>query len=541
MKKLKGDRGILLKEKINLMLKEFVNFFSRKELITSKSGKIILILISLTISFAWLFIIKSVHNPKGHQYYVSNVDLRREIKATENLINNGVMDFGERDWIFRVPDKNDYTFRMPGFIALYYPLHLYFGQHTALTILIIFSIIIHAISAYLLGRISIYLFNKAWLFYFTFFIYLSCSLVIQYNFGFNREGWSTSLLIIAVFFIFKWFEKKNIAFLYVYSLIMTWIVFLRPFLLPLFLFFNVLILYYLKKEKLHGFLKVFAALFLCLFISLSAWTIRNYTLTGKLILLETSWGPPTYEKVFQDFHAAIGGNMVYWTNNTSGTWFFPEETLNEWGLKNPSDDVIPEWIFSKELTKDTLLKSRDLFWQSLQTNKPDEKQKLLLESQHILKRFTSHVKKAHPFRYYFLNPLKSIWNLIYHPHGLSLRGLTYPINVVMTFTDNFIKYFIFFLGIIASFFLFFKYYNKSLFIWFPVGIIGFLYLFLGLYFQDPEHRRIANAFPFLLVMATGLLSELNMLKLYKRIIIYTGMLLLFSVMALHQVITLINW
>ena len=499
--------------------------------------------VALIASFIWLFVAKKVHNPYGKEIYVLGVDAHKEIKATENLVKNGVMDYGTRDAIFRVPEAHDYAFRMPGFIVLFLPLYLLFGQHLALTLIIILQVLLYSLSAYLLGKTALILFKKNWTFYFCFFSYLACSFVSQYNFGFNREGLSTSLLVIAVYLVCDWYIRKKLYTLFIYSVLITWVIFLRPFFLPVYLFFNVLILFNSRKDGLLNILKVTTAVFLFFFITLSIWTIRNYRLTKQIIVLESDWdffNSFNFENTFQDFNIAIGGNMTYWENNTSGTWFFPQKILNEWGLKVPSDNVIPDWIFSKDLTRDTLVKARAFFWQSIETSDSKEKQRLLVESQVILKKFMSDIARKYPLKFYFTDRIKSLWDYVYKPQGLSLRGLLYPYNVVMTFVDNFIKYLVFFIGFLGSFYFLFKIKDEIL-LWFPLSVIGFLYIFLALFLQDPEYRRIAGAFPFLLVIATGVILKIvSFKKPLKLSILFLGLIIL-CLLAVNQTINLINW
>ena len=511
--------------------------------IVDSQNYLLWLFIALIASIFWLLIAKQVHNPKGKEIYILGTDALREMKATENLIHNGVMDFGERDAIFRVPEAHDYTFRMPGFIVLYYPLSAIFGEDSALTLIIIIQLLLYSLSAYLLGKIALILFKKNWTFYFVFFTYLACSFVFQFNFGFAKEGISTSILIISVYLVFDWYcKRKSINLLY-YSILMTWLIFLRPFFLPVFVFFNILILFNIRESNLFGFFKILTIVFLPLIIALSAWTIRNYKLTHKIVLLESSWAfsdPFNFENTFQDFNVAIGGNMVYWQKNTSGTWFFPKKILNEWHLEVPPDDVIPDWIYADGLTKDTLLKSRAFFWQSLETSNPLEKQKLLVESQVILKKFIKHIKKEFPFKYYISYRLNALWNLIYKPMGLSLRGLKYPINVVLTFTDTLIKVFVFLIGFLGSFYFLFKI-KENYLLWFPLAVIGFLYVFLALFLLDPETRRIAGAYPFLLITATGVLIKIQTFNSKLRFIIYFSGFIILSLLAVNQTISLINW
>jgi len=521
---------------------KFFNIQTIKRIFNSKNF-LLWFSVALISCFIWLFIAKKVHNPKGKETYLLGVDVQREIRATENLVYKGVMDFGIRDSMFRVPEAHDYTFRMPGFIVLYLPLFLLFGKHLALTLIIIIEVLLHALSAYLLGKTTLILFKKNWTFYFCFFAYLACSFVFQFNFGFNREGLSTSVLVIAVYLIFNWFINRKIRTLFFYCVLMTWLIFLRPFFLPVFLFFNFLIIFNIRKDSFLSILKISATIFLPLLFALSIWTVRNYKLTKRFIVLESNWdyfNPYDFENNFQDFNIAIGGNMIYWQNNTSGTWFFPKKMLNEWGLDEPSDNVIPDWIFSDVLTKDTLIKSRALFWESLNTSEPHEKQKLLVGSVIILKKFINHIEHDYPMKFYVTNRLKTLWTFVYYPQGISLRGLRYPFNVILTFSDNFIKYLIFLIGFFGSFYFLFKIRNDFL-LWFPLSVIGFLYIFLTLYLQDPECRRIAGAFPFLLVIACGILTRVQKMKIKYKATIYVLLFLLLTTLSVHQTITMINW
>ena len=501
-------------------------------LITSAKGKIIFFILALLVNVFWLYTSKLTHNPNGNALYISGIELQKDLSAAENFIKTGNYYFGNNFW-----GDNDYTYRLPGFLFVYIPFRLFFGIHGALTAIVILQLLLSALASIALSRIAYNLTGKPILFYLTFILFLGSAYVQQYNFGLNREGLTTYVLIFALLFLQKWNTKPKYYLIFIFSSLLTWCYLYRAFLIPpIFLIIAIILFYQWNKNKKLP-IKLAVIIFLPSFIFFSYWIPRNYILTKKIIPLETCF---QYQKSFYGIMHLIqtwGGEVLPWIDNSPASWFNkPEIGKNI----TASDSIIPAFLFNDSLTIDTLKKARNYYW--LTFNDTIDKNKRLEYDENgakILDKFITFQKNKFPLRSYITSKLIYLYTFLNQPIGLRTCNLKYPLNVVFTFSTSLINYFVLFIGFFASIILLFykKYYNKLFF----GEIIIFILIILFIVFYTIELRRIAHLFPFLLINALFLM---NIIFEKNKKIGYTIILLIIpilSILAIYSCSININW
>lgn len=290
-------------------------------------------------------------------------------------------------------------FRMPGYGWLYFLLRIPFSLIWAQNFLVFFQVILSAISVYVLGLVSLKIFEKTSYFLLTYFLYLISTFVSLSDNFLLTESFCTASLIFSIYFLLKG-EKSN----FLSGLFLTWAIFLRPVFFPLILLYGLYIILSYKRNsnKLKSsLLKNLFFLFISFILIDGAWITRNYLKYSKFYpLTKTVYYPGTNESIkgaLFRFMNSFGGSMVWWLPGSEITFFIP---LPE-KIKLRKETILPDYIYTKEFNYDSLLLVKNM----IHLTKSDSISTLdrqLLEKQVISKldRYSNSIKTEKPFLYY---------------------------------------------------------------------------------------------------------------------------------------------
>ncbi|MEX0811988.1 MAG: hypothetical protein WD048_07205 [Chitinophagales bacterium] len=478
--------------------------------------KVILISFSVLVKLAMLFAFAYQTNPNLlHDFKLYNEyagDAPDYIEPVENLLTHGSYYFGE----------NNYAGRMPGMTVLYLPLRLLFEKHIALNLLLIIQTILSGVSVFFLAKLVYKRTSNIRLFYSTLFIYLFCTYVSRHDAALMTESLAASSLIFSLYYFNKAisldFDKKHLFFS---GAFFSWCVFLRPYMLPVFGLFWLVLLYHhykvsFKKVILLSF--IFTSTFIVADI---AWIIRNYKFEHKIVPLQSTlykgYDFTGWYKSKGYFISSFGGDGLSWSPNSHAAWFSSDEYLKKYGFERPGIEIFPETLFYEDLTKDTLRKvqsyiielSKDADLKHL-----DKKQRDFYESEvvRILDEFRNRYIENYPFQYYVVSPLKYLVEFTvlqsytyYLPYTFNEASIFGKIFKIFTYSYNFL---IVHVGFLSLIWLFYKRKIDSL-----NFIIYFTILFILIFFpilrRGSEYRMMVLAFPLFIYVINYFISTLR--------------------------------
>lgn len=489
------------------------------------------ILLGIVIKLIWLvLIIFYDNNLTISKPYFLKGDALEYVGLVNNLIENGSY----------YHEASGFTGRMPGLAFILYPLMLVFGKQLGLTIFVYLQSILLGITTYYLALTSFNLFKSKKAFLATFIIFSLSSHSSNWTSELYTEGLAIPLVILFVYALSKKDFYKNKLQLFTLGLILTWLVFLRAYMIPLLAIPLIPILFLNRIQKIKLSLYYLTPIIICI----SIWTTRNFNLTNKLIPLQTSMDfrkdTNSFSRIY-DFIESFGGSAVFWSEKTHGTWFRSEVQLNKINIQRPPIKIFPTRIFNDSLTRDSLILARKFHLLSRNdsvtkktSKKYDEKSRVILE------KFIAAYKKDHPVYYYFIDRLNALYKFLDQPIGKSFKSLSYPFNVIVTFVQSSLYYFYMIFGLLGLFTSISL--TKSKFIC-EKNLITSIPLFVLLIFpvilKTYEARFIELSIPFIILFSSYMVKKIifdNPLK-WKLLILSSFIIIL----SLRSIIININW
>jgi len=207
------------------------------------------------------------------------------------------------------------------------------------------------------------------------------------------------------------------------------------------------------------------------------------------------------------FTQSFGGNNLNWIDYSHASWFLSDERQKSAFGHTIPDSVFPARIFTANLTIDTLKKARLLILNYYDVGLAiGFRVQSIREGSLILKKFITSYRVREPFRYYFLDRTNLFIEYLNQPLGMPFKNIRYPINVGCALWASFMNYSIFIMGAILSVLLCFmiKRNLRLLFLLIPIFFILFFFPFI---LENIEGRRIAAAYPFMLIVSVQFFLE----------------------------------
>lgn len=409
--------------------------------------------------------------------YIQKTNPENKKINTQSLVENSTVWSIDNSWYlpqaWNLSHGNGFTIdssepemsvRRTPIYPLFYTFHyILFGEQDSFKVIRYSQTFLFALSALLL-MMSVFNFsnNRSWAIW-TGLLYGINVFVISYCFFTLTESLSPFLVVLTIYFFSKYIKESQQKYL-VYVGISLAVSFLcRPTVGVLFvgIFAFLFIKFYHKKIELLKFSLILLFTFLT---CLLPWVIRNYHLTGEIIIAEKYYHGATMS--FGRAHIKLREIVSVWTNpaNLSTEVFSTKlkEYLkeNNWsGLNQYIDNYLSQWpqfvfqSFSKEEVHNDLLLLADCFRikEELKINNNKILRKVLLNQDCEFDVYNSlSIKKQalikdNFFRYWIITPVKTSFELIFNSqlHNFKLlnalpgrylilgKGFTYLYNVFL--------------------------------------------------------------------------------------------------------------
>ncbi|MBL7922963.1 MAG: hypothetical protein JNL88_02065 [Bacteroidia bacterium] len=419
-------------------------------------------------------------------------DASSYIEPIENYIANGVY-------------FDDY--RMPGYGALYYLLRLFLVQEWALNALIILQVLLSAVSVYVLGLVALKTFRKQVMFYLVFFLYGISTYVSIYDIALLTESLCVSSLIFSVFFLLSAGKRD----LFISGFFLTWCVFLKPAMFPLFILFAGYLL--VKDRKItwnilqYNWSRVF--IFLLCFATLDGiWILRNYEKYDRIIPLTKSRYYTEFETSFMKplfvFMNSFGGSIVFWEPGSEITFFLP---LGDF-VKKKVDVELPQEIYTSTFNRDSLLRIKEMIRLSVSDTISDfRKAEIEKELSSRLTLYANSIREERPYLYYIGSRIRVMKSFFVHSgtYNLFLKA-SFELNkaeLLIKIFYSLLYVFVILFGFAGSLLLLFKGMRKPEY-FLMAGIALYVALAFPLILKLDEYRYLVPGYPFLLLASAYL-------------------------------------
>jgi len=490
---------------------------------------ILLISLSVIIKWTYFLIINNLtSNNSPHLFNVLSGDDKTYMEFCENFYSKG-------KYFVKTGLAFDYTFRMPGFNFLYYPLRLFFNKELTMDGIIIIQTTLSGIACFYLAKIAQYLFKSRRYFYIAYIIGFFGLVNAFFNNQLMRESLAFSSIIFTIYFMLKGIESKRAKFFLLSGFFMTWLIFLRPYTIVLYACLFCVLIYLIYKKKLN--FKNFIYYNLIFTILVSFWTYRNFTLTKSFIPLESSISWAGSSKLVSerlDFIRTFGFQCEFWIPNTQSAWFDNEKSNKE---KKYVESIFPSRTFNGDLTIDSLFKLKENYdiciFNKLEKTKKNENEVIRL-----FIKFREELKKQRPFDYYFMNRLRIVKSFLRENTFVSVVEFKYPYNVIGVFTETYYNITLKLIGFFGLLIITLKFFRNYLIlgsiVFFPIFILFFFPIYSGL----DESRFFFLAVPFFIIAATYFIVNMMKKNIFKLLILSISLIfpILFSIEKVKELI-----
>ena len=470
----------------------------------------VLSLLKINKPFIWIFVGIAFRffiftlQPEPQSYFSTRLwghftgDTQSYIKPVEHLLKFGAYDS---------------DFRMPGYGWVYYCLRLMFSTLNASNVLVLLQVILSGAAVYFLAMTAFLLSNSKKVFISVYILSLLTTYSAVYDSYFLTESFCTSSGIFAIYFLVIAL-KRNKFFPFLWSgLFFTWMIFLKPVYLGLFLIFLILLIFisFSKKWSIQIPISQKNILFLILPFILfdSIWTIRNYTVNHKINLLTNPFFSPKedkdYPKALTVFLQSWGGVHSVWMPLGHNLWF-------EGDTSEQKTIVFPSYLTRGKVKMDSLSMLRNFIQNTRNISLPEYdriKNDILATS--MLMRLTQYVKDELPVNYYIYTPLRYA-KMFYADSGTYLLFYK-PFSELSFFQKKIViflsamQYIIFIFGSMASIYFILRIKKIPFSYVFPGIIVLYTFIIFPFVLRMPETRFMVPAFPFQIICLVLLISN----------------------------------
>lgn len=334
--------------------------------------------------------------------------------------------------------KGSYTRRTPGYSLVYYSFISLAGKTGGLHLIRAFQFLLYLLSIAAVHKILLLLEAGNFSRRFLTAIYGLTPWFSSYTFYTLTESLSPYLIIFYVLFLFKALKEeevnKKLLFLMVASFFIGYAILTRPvlgmagFLLPV-----AVVLAFKDFVTVKGMLFKMIISGIIPISMLTVWTVRNYMVTGEIIVLEKDLDPETLDPLKPEMKALWGLTKCWGAEHL---WPYQDAIFKN-ALKGDSlseKDIMALYKTFPEsavrlLGKDSIIKSlkeykailitQNSYYNKLQPLPPDYSS----EQKRLTKKFndmTSRYRQAYPFESYILSPLKYLKLVIFHSNTSNL-------------------------------------------------------------------------------------------------------------------------
>lgn len=315
---------------------------------------------------------------------VSANDTEEHLGATDNWVETGH---------YSLDGEAPFAARMPGYAFPYVALRLVLDEVPARTVLVVIQLLLYLVAISL---------SYSWLSerYGATLAFAGAAKLVVFNyvthvhFRLLPVSFAISLVLILFFLHYRMLRSETIkpAVLLLFGALLTWLGFLRPFLLPIVLLWPLLLMWQRGRWRL----KPLVLLFLPFALVEGAWVGRNFAAFGAFVPLQTTFvghdkadfyrATSTKQSVLhlRPFIIGFGGENV---------WYFPGSAMH-WFLQ-PADqrmpgEVFPPNVFNAGISADELTELKELIGQSYTAYSDETENEIAARADGLTQRLREH-------------------------------------------------------------------------------------------------------------------------------------------------------
>jgi hypothetical protein len=400
--------------------------------------------------------------------------------------------------------------RMPGFLPVYAPLRTVLSPQQAELGIVVLQFLT-GVAAIYLAALGAYNFRKSKLLFLTVLgLLMINSYVSIWDHALMSDSFSISLLLIAFYFLSRYYQQGGYRLLFWTGLLICWSVFFRPSHILFFPAAGLIVLLHslrtgfsIGKVALSGVILALPAA-----AGISAWTLRNYIRYDKIITLQNDDEEcfatlVEYNVGVRNLVISWGCDYQGWSLNTELAWFLDRDSTSTYDF--------PPHVYTSRCNYDTLVALKHDFTRARDSGldpviRARYQQKVISRTADL----RDNYRQEKPMHYYVWNRLRLIRLFIFPS---KLDNLPLPKRSEMNPAEFGVKsfYYLMLLAVSAGTVLasvsalFRRDAAMWVFLTFPLSII----LIIGALLGYAEQRYLAPAYPFMVMASCLLLTDLR--------------------------------
>jgi len=400
-------------------------------------------------------------------------------------------------------------YRLPGFLPLYLPLRLFADRIMAWNILLVAQLLLSAVSTWLLARTALLATGSRVMFLLVFFGYALASYVSVFDITVLSESFATSFLIIGFYFLARYRHKPKATDLLLSGAFITWVVFLKPAFVLVFVLALALMLFRAVSDRIPFRRVALQALLLLLpFLVLDGlWIARNHQkYHGFYPFSRTLYYPAYYTSVSYpvcEYVTGIGGSFAWWQPSAEIRWF-GKGTREIFADRQP--DELPAYIYTEDYNRDSLLVIREKFTRLIYHETPHATR--ARDSLYLFARLPLYLEsfRSHkPFHYYVVAPLRLAKRFLFHSGTYNLFARSFP---ELNWPEKLLKLFysVFYittvlLGLTGVFLSVVRFRRNTFITIACAGMVIYSIVLFPMVLRLDEFRYFVPSYPFLIICA----------------------------------------
>lgn len=341
-----------------------------------------------------------------HVAYLSG-DAHSYYEPIESLIQTGTYKSDSYD------AGHSYYGRTPHYGLFYGFFRLFFDQNTALDAVILFQLLIRVLACIAFYRLVLLITKIRTVAAIAFGVFICMAPASLHAYRLMTESLSMSFFILSLSWMMQWKYTGKIKYLWLSGIFAGYMICMRPFLLPamgILIFLNLF-----GKEfttDLKRKVKLGVIYFIPLVVFIAPWVIRNYTISGKIIVFQENvnagYDYTAADLSLRDLLTATGENFMSWDYDAAGCWFDP--LLSAYYKYD-----FPQSMLCESISKEQLVVSRD-FYRDGMLNRDTVS---MLKADSMFREMRAGYISEKPFGYYVISPLRIMKRAFIH-NGVEL-------------------------------------------------------------------------------------------------------------------------
>jgi hypothetical protein len=398
-----------------------------------------------------------------------------------------------------------YAGRMPGYGVVYGAFRLTgLGVRAAESAMVGIQVVLTVLATWLLLKIVELIFADRRLTWIVAGVLAISTYNAVYDLTLLTESLATSLFIAALYCLLQ--ARQSMPYLLLAGFLLTWTVFLRPFMLAFFgLFALYLVLDKWRRATLGlAFWPIIGGVVLLglpFLVADGLWIARNYQIYQRPVPLQINtlagYDIPASDPALRYFIGSWGGETTFWEPAAAARWYTLTDDKDEPG------SPFPAYAYAPHYPLDSLRTFRRLFQLASDPQQPKAVRQQV--DQCLLPRIeamTADYRQAHLMRYYLLSPLQLCYKFLFHNGAYNISRVPFAeaslVGKLVRSAYALLFLVIIVLGLLGGTLVMLRrQLRPMLFVLPPTFII----LLFPIVIRSVEYRYLVMAYPFMVVLA----------------------------------------